>query len=132
MTELFGIDIAQTVTDAMQGNLTDLTLTRETTGTYNATADRYEDEQGDPVDPTEQEFTSQGIAPAWSSTGGRLKMIENGLITASEVPILILAIPLGTDPQIDDKIDINEDTYTVTGIIGKDPAKASWTVKGKL
>lgn len=122
---LFGIDIAQITTDALQGNLKSATLTRVIPGEYNPVTDTHTDDE-------EVQFTSEGIIPAWSSTAGKAEMLEAGLITSSEIPILLLAQPLGTDPTPGDKIEINGATYTVTGIIEKDPAGATWTIKGEL
>lgn len=125
MSELFGINIAQTVSDALSGQLSPITLTREVPGVYDPVTDMYA--EGETLT-----FTSEGIAPAVSSIAGRNQMLQSGLITASEEPILIVAIPLGTEPKTGDSLTINNKTYTITGIIESDPSGSTWTVKGEL
>lgn len=132
MPELFGTDIASAVTDAFTGELLPAVLSREVTGEYDPVDDRYEDAEGNPVEPGTQTFTSEGIVPAFSSMSGKAQMIESGLITASEVPIMLLLQPLGTDPKITDKVTIDNITYRITGVIEKDPAGATVTVKGEV
>lgn len=132
---IFGIDVDQIVGSAFSGNLSPVTLTRVGVqeGEYNPVTDRYEDEDGNPVGPPEDQiFTTDGIVPGYSTTAGRAEMLSTGMITEKEVPILLIATPLGTKPEIGDKITIGSETYTMTGIIEKDPANATWTVKGEL
>jgi|GEM_PF-1956673 len=131
---IFGVDIASIVSDAFSGQLVQATLTRKGVqqGEYNSVTDRYEDENGDPTgDPVDQVFTTDGIDPAISSIAGKSQILMDGLTNAGEVPILLIAKPLGTNPKTGDKIEIGGENYTITGIIEKDPAGATWTVRAK-
>lgn len=124
MSELFGLDIESLVSEALQGQLTSLTLTRTVVSNYDSGTDSQTS--------TPETFTSEGIAPAISSIAGRFEALGEQLVKENEVPILILAKPLGTDPQAGDKITIDGNTYTVTRVIERDPAGATWTVAGEL
>lgn len=128
---LFGIEIDQIVSDALDGQLKTATLTRD--GEYPAGVeydpidDRYEDANGDPVsEPSDQEFTTEGIVESYSD-----KMISEGLVEQNDRKILLIAKKLGTTPKSGDKITIESETYTVVGVPERDPASATWIVQGR-
>lgn len=123
----FGVDIQSVVADAVQGQLRPAVLTRETQGgTLNIPEDRYEDGNGDPVAPGTATFNSEGLVEKYSD-----EMIAAGLATASQRRILLIAKPLGTTPKAGDNIEIDGETFTVVGIPDRDPAGATWIVKGE-
>lgn len=124
---IFGTDIAGMITDAFEGQLLPAELVREVTGEYDPIDDRYEDEEGNPVEPGTQIYTSEGVIEAYSD-----EMIASGFATAKDRKIMVLAQPLGTVPKLGDKITIDGETLTVTGIPQKDPATATWTIRGEL
>lgn len=115
---LFGVDIASIVTDAFSGQLKQVTITRETPGEYDPVTDTT-------TGGTTEVFESEGIEE------NRQKMLSEGLINDDETPILIIAQPLETSPKNGDRISIDGQTYTISGIIGRDPAGATWTVRAK-
>lgn len=123
MSELFGIDIQGLVTDSLSGQLRPIFLTRTVKGIYDPILDEETE--------TTETYTTEGIAPSYSSVAGRNEMLQAGLLRASEVPILMLAKPLGTDPQTGDRLEIDGETYTITGVIERDPSGSTWTVKGE-
>lgn len=133
---IYGVDIANIISEATSGELTPLTITRAGEypdgAEYDPVEDRWEDANGDPLsEPEDQEFTGEGIAPAYSSVAGKHRLLGAGLIKEGETPILIIAGSLDTDPKIEDQVTIDSITYTITRIIEKDPAGATWTVAGK-
>lgn len=134
MSEIFGIDIAQIVSDAFDGQLVPITLTRKVqSGTYDPLDDRYEDSNTDEVASTETTYTSEGIMPGSSRISAfQAFLSEVGQTKENERHVLIIAKKLGTDPQIDDKLTIESNTYPITGIEGRDPAKATWIVKVEI
>lgn len=134
MSELFGLDIKTLVSDAFSGQLVPITITREVQGgTYDPVDDRYEDGNGDEVLPTEQTFTSEGIMPANEGISAfQTLLAAAGETNENERLVLIIAKPLGTSPKTGDKLAIEGETYPITGIDGRDPAGASWTVKVEI
>lgn len=129
MSELFGIDIQGIVSDAMDGQLKPATLTRDNTNdlTYVASRDRYEDSEGNEATPSTEEFTSEGIVSNYSDG-----MISGGHATEKDRKIMLLAKNLGTEPKIGDVISIEGEEYTVTGVPRRDPATATWTIRGQI
>lgn len=129
MSELFGIDIQTVISDAMSGQLKPATLTRYNTDglTYVASRDRYENSEGEPVEPTTVDFTSEGIVSNYSDG-----MISGGHATEQDRKIMLLAKNLGTEPKIGDVISIEGQEYTVTGVPSRDPASATWTIRGQI
>jgi len=89
--------------------------------------DRLEDEEGSPVEPGTQMYTTEGIVEAYSED-----MIASGLVTEKHRKILLLAKPLETEPKAGDEIQIEGQAFTVTGVPERDPATATWTVRGEL
>src|SRR5690625_5105035 len=117
---LFDIDIQGIVSDSLSGQLYPATLTRVIPGEYDPITDTWTDEQT-------LEFHSEGIIETYSE-----EMRAAGLATEKDRKILLLAKPLGTDPKAGDTIEIEGQTLTVTGIPERDPASATWTVRGEL
>lgn len=124
MSELFGIDIESLVTDALQGQLIPLTLTRTVISDY--------DSDTDTQTSTEETFTSEGIVEEYED-----RLIAEGVVQANDRKILILAGPLGTTPSPGssdnppDDITIEGETFTVVDV-DRDPAGATYTVQGRL
>lgn len=114
---LFGVDIKSLVTDAFAGQLRPITLTRTIEGEYDPVTDQ--------TTSTTETYTTEGIEE------NRSKYLEAGLIASSEVPVLMLAQPLGTAPKAGDKIEIEQQVYTMTGIVERDPAGATWIVRAE-
>lgn len=117
---IFGIDIPDIVTTAFAGQLFPVTLKRETPGEYDPVTDTW-------TGGGTEVFTTEGIVESYSED-----MIASGLVTEKHRKILLLAKPLNTEPQAGDMIEIEGQTFTVTGIPERDPATATWTVRGEL
>lgn len=132
---LFGEDIAGLISDALNGELLDATLTRTTnSGTYNSQTDTY---SGGSTPTT---YTTQGIVEQYDISlmqTGDLGKRHKGLIQTNDRKILLLAEPLGVEPspgdnnQPPDQITIDGKTFTVISV-AKDPASATYEVQGRL
>ena len=113
---LFGVDISNIVSSALEGQLRPVTVTRTSEGTYDPVTDEV-------TGSSSAEYTSEGIEE------NRRKYLESGLIESHEVPVLILAQPLETEPRADDKLEIDGNMYTVVDLIERDPAGAIYIVR---
>lgn len=117
---LFGIDIQDLVYISLKGKLQPVTITQESTSGY------------DPVTGNETEnppvtTTSEGIIEEFSN-----ELLANGLLTEEQRMILVLAKPLSFDPKAGQKIEIGGEKFTIVGTPRRDPAKATWSIKGEL
>lgn len=125
MAELFGTDIASLMADSFAGQLVPATLTRTVITGYDPITDEQTTET--------QTFTTEGVVTAYSD-----EMIANGVVQTNDREILLLAVPLGTEPTPGsedaqpDKITIEGITYTVVGVPSRDPATATYTVQGRI
>jgi len=119
--KLFGLDIAGLVAENFAGQLLPVTLTRKTPGEYDPIAgDNW-------IDGTTETYTSEGIVSEYAD-----ELKATGLVHEKHRKILIIAKPLGTAPRAGDKVTIEGVSYTVTGVPSRDPAGATWTIKGEL
>lgn len=117
MSNLFGLNIKSIISGAVKGGLRPIYLTRTVEGAYDPITDQ--------TTTTTETYTTEGIEE------NRTKFYESGLISSTEVPILLIADPLGTDPKKGDEVSIDGNEYTITGILERDPASATWTVKAE-
>lgn len=121
MSTIFGVNIGATIRQAFDGKLLPTHIKRTIPGEY----DPVTDERGE---PTVLEYITDGVVESYSD-----EMIAAGLATEKDRKILIIAQPIsGFPPKIGDKIIIEDETYTVTGIPARDPGGATYTVKGSL
>ena len=132
MATLFGIDIAQIVTDALAGQLRPASLRRKIAVDYN------------PVTDTETgasfaTFTSEGIVAGHTQELLKLGLTNSiastataGSITENSRYIVLLAKPLNTTPISGDTITIDDQDYRVSGIAEKDPAGAVFIVRAEI
>lgn len=118
---LFGIEINQIVSDALDGQLKTATLTRENKGTYDAPTDTY---SGASADST---FTTEGIVESYSD-----RLISEGVVQQNDRKILLIAKKLGTTPKAGDTITIESVDHTIVGVPERDPASATWIVQGRI
>jgi hypothetical protein len=118
MPSLFGVDIAQEIFTAFNGQLLTGTLTKVTPGTRTSGA------LAGGTNPTSVNYTFQGFVdlksevntPAWSQQGGRFVTIIGNSISPAAVP------------QPGDSITIEGTTYKVHEV-ERDPAAATYTCK---
>ena len=120
MVSILADALAQTIANAASFIFLDATLTRDVQGTATDPAD--------PPAPTQVSYSCKAIEDTYSA-GQR----ANGLVTADDVKILILAKTLAVSPLSGDRITIRGITRQVvpmgtSGLPGvqSDPARATW------
>lgn len=85
-----------------------------------------------PTDGDPQSFTCKAINSDWGAF-----YRANGLVTAADRMVLILAATLATEPREGDRIMIEGVTLTVVSsgegapAVSSDPAKATWTIRAR-
>lgn len=120
MPDLFGIDIAGTIADAMGDGLLPCTLHKVTSGTRSAT------------DPTaglsvvERAVPCRGILEHFRSS-----QIDGELVKVGDRRGLILGgtLPSGVVPEEDDYFTCESTRMRIVRIIDRDPAGASWQIQ---
>lgn len=116
MADLFGIDIAGTLNDAMEeaGGLLDGTLTRTTPGT------RTGGSLTAGTNPTTTTHTFKGFV----ETKEKRRPDQVGSRGTAVVTILGASLSPATTPRVNDTATIDGSTYTLLELLSRDPASA--------
>lgn len=131
---LLGGEIAAIVGAEMAFLFFDATLSRQ--GTAAGAAEGL----SDPWNPTfygdPETFTCKAIVEEWSA-----RFVNEGLVNAKDVKVLVLASTLATEPKPLDWIEITgrgrfriiPESAGLTGVapVSTDPAKAVWTLRAR-
>lgn len=117
---IFGVDIADIVSTAFDGQLQTAVLTRESAGTYDPVTDEYSSVS------SQNTYITDGIIQNYSD-----KMISEGLVQQNDRKILLTAKKLGTTPVTGDSVTIEGFTFTVVGTPERDPAGATWIIQAR-
>ncbi len=114
MTELFGIDIAQTIADAFSGQLVEGALEKKTPGT------RTSGSLTGGTNPATTAHTFDGFVEAKEvrrqGEVGTESMVVVTIIGNSVNPLVI--------PEVNDEVTIEGLTYTLVELLSRDPASA--------
>jgi hypothetical protein len=122
-TSILQSALAKQIYDASNFIFLDATLTRDV---YAVATD-----PADPPAPTTVSYACRAIENQYAST-----LIANGLVSETDIEILILAYSISVEPRHNDRITIRGNTVTIVpfGTRGKravlsDPARATWTCR---
>lgn len=116
MPDLFGVDIAKAINDALGKHLVDLTLTSWTPGTRTSTA------RTSGTNPTSTTATGKGIIEDYDSN-----QIDGTRVHVGDRKILILGKSIDPlVPKPNDQITIEGSTYRVMRV-KRDPAAATYS-----
>lgn len=118
MTDLFGIDIAGLIADAMGDDLIPGTLTKVTPGTRDPAA------LAGGTRPSSRSYQFSGIVEDY-----RDSQIDGTNIVRGDRRVLILAGTLqrGIRPEGSDKVKIEGVEYYIVGVPARDPATATYS-----
>jgi hypothetical protein len=117
-------DIPGAIYDALGDDFRDASLARSGVGAGDA---------WNPASGTTQSWTCKAIFDEWGSFDR-----AQGLVSASDRKVLILAISLATTPQVGDQIAIDGTALTVVSDgegqpgVSTDPAKAVWVLRCRV
>lgn len=118
---IFGVDIASIISETLDGQLYEVTLTRKNRGSYDPITDSYVNGGNDFV------FHTDGIVENYSD-----ETIARGMVMINDRKVLMTAKKLGTTPKVGDTLTIEGVLYGVIGIPERDPATATWTVQARV
>lgn len=92
-------------------------LTRETPGSYDPITDTY-------TSSITEAFPCRGFVEAYSTYTEAARHLQ-----PSDRKVLILAATLGSTPQLNDRVELRGEVFTV-GRVDSDPAQATWVLQG--
>lgn len=118
MTSPLAGSLAKQAAAALKSLMLPAVLTRITPG-------EYDPDSGTSAD-TEIAYPCRGMLETYST----YTQVARGL-NATVRKVIILAATLPVTPQLDDKVTIQGETFTVKRI-DSDPAKATWELEGHL
>lgn len=121
--KLFGIDIAGIVHANVSPGLLKATLIREVSTNHETRANAAPTK-------TYPEYPCRGIVTTFSMKDRK----DNAEILATDAKIMIIGDSLrgGIEPEAEDSVRIEGKTYKVLQIIDRDPAKATFTLWGRV
>lgn len=117
MADLFGLDIAGIVNDAITqaGGVRPGTLTKTTPGT------RTPGDLTGGTNPTTTTHTFQGFI---DQKAERRKLQIGSTLEARAVSILGASVSPEAIPEVNDTVEMDGNTYMLVSLIGRDPAEA--------
>lgn len=124
MPVLFGLDIAKIVNDSIReaGGVLDVTLTKI------ALAEPPEGDLSSGGVVTQATYPCKGFFKVKSATRINRTIAQEG---GELVSILGASLPEGVEPETDDFVTIENDTYKIIAVIKRDPAAALYTMEVK-